>query len=135
MKSPQELLIAFMWKKQELLPVKEPVYFTEDDANAIRKWSKTKANKALSTIIKNLTDINVWAEEICPFCVVYPLAFAMDGSGIRCQPRCEYGKKHGFCATDDNSDYIRLCENENFSMLAWLDLDRRAELISILKGE
>ena len=124
--SAKDVLIKFMWRKNEIL--KEhgaPIdYFTESDANAIRRWSDAEAMVALS-----ITEADMDDTAMCPFCNHH----LNDSCRI-----CEYGKHHGICRY--GGDYHKLTKwvkeekrNAYIGRLWFILIDYQDELTEILK--
>ena len=104
MKSPNEALIEFLIKKDELLKEYDPdiyknsPYILPEDIEEVKGWSEDDCIK----VIKNMS--NEDDTQFCPWCILNKeLMQRGDQKGYKCD-FCEYGKRHGLC-TDMESTY------------------------------
>ncbi len=96
----QQILIDFMQAKSDKLePAKDKrrkSYFTEADAEALRKWSDKKAEKVFFRIRDYLRRSGHGLGQFsCPFCIIHLNTYQC---GI-----CKYGKNHKICNSDGST--------------------------------
>jgi len=102
----KEKIIMFMEAKQKRLNKYGKFnYFNEKDAEAIKQWNETEAQKVwegiTDTIINNTNykfNVDGLTADTCPSCNYWR---------YNCR-RCEYGQNHGICTTNENSDYYQI---------------------------
>jgi hypothetical protein len=132
----QERLIAFMWKKQQLLPIKEPAYFTDEDAQAIAAWTNKDALRVIKIIKKALKrvkglELGCSMAAFCPFCIYHSKLVKYSDINVRCE-ECTYANRHGRCDEYDDEPSTWAEVGEFFFCII---TTHHTELLSILEAK
>jgi len=110
----REKLIEFMKRKaRRLLEFGVEGYFTDEDAQAILRWSEDDCLRVWEELKTRAVRDYGLTSDTCPFCIKH----------YGCCAQCEYAKNHGVCH-DDASDYSRIMFEVNdleVFPLGWYD--------------
>lgn len=88
-----------------------PNYFTEEDAKSIKNWPSQRCKKVWSRLMLTC-NTQSWCHPlssvVCPFCI--EVTYSADKK----YESCEYGKNHGLCVGEKNSDYQKIRKKFDF---------------------
>jgi hypothetical protein len=114
MKSANEILVAYMWEKFDLMKdrhlMEDPKmilspYFTKEDAEDILSWPLREAEAILNILRNNYKHEVTHDMATCPFCIRIELIHLLV-SKTACRRFCGYGERHGICGRNSQpNDY------------------------------
>lgn len=126
MKTPNEKLVEFIYRKAELIEtlIGVPGFFTKEDEKELMSWDESVAKDIVNVIVNTSLE---WDRKWCPWCI----------KNNSCN-ECQYAVRHGNCTDELDSIYrevlIKINPLETTSIIETLG-EKKEELREILLDE